>query len=293
VEGKASLLAAVHNAHFYQSEDVVRYWCGRALDFWPESAEIMTRFADSQTRRAPGMACRSTLELFGLDGLGTLDYLLRGGKKRLDLVLSDAIVHALHERGIEIGPQLSKLRSKEHSTRTGAKELTDFYYSSVIPGRSQDAWTSRSFPNNYGSHAMYAAAFFPTSKFVFFGEGGHPVHLKLTYRVPGLDGSDDAIAIDVNGHAIARAPARAAWGKLDVTVPGNCVLDGINEMTIVWPDVNRELRSFLDKAADALVARQLPYFHEVFGEIHSLIVCEPASTRAVADGDALAAGLVC
>jgi len=282
IEGKASLLAAVHNAHFNQSYEIVRYWCGRALEFWPESAEIMKRFIDSQTRRAPALACRSTIELFGLDRLGVLGYLTRGGKKRLDPVLGDAILHSLRERGIEIGPQLTKLRSKEHSIKTGPKELSDFYYNSVLSGRSQDSWTTRSFPNNYGSHAMYASAFSRTSNFVFFGEKGQPVHLKLTCRVPAPLAPDSVIAIDVNGHSVAQMPATGAWQNLEAIVPGQFILEGMNEVAIVWPEGDRESKVLLDKAADALVARRLPYFHEVFGEVHSLTARDPSWTPSAA-----------
>jgi hypothetical protein len=292
IESKACLLAAVHNAHFNQSYDIVQYWCARALEFWPESAEIMTRFIDSQTRRAPAMACRSTIELFDLDRLGILNYLIRGGKKRLDLVLSEAIVCSLREKGVEIGPELTKLRRREHSTKTGPKELTDFYYSSVIPSRSQDAWTSASFPTNYGSHAMYASAFSQTSRFVFFGEKDQPVRLKLTYRVPGSPDPNAVIAIDVNDHPIAKAPARNAWQSFETTVPGDCVAEGLNEIAIVWPEGNRESKVQLDKAADALVTKQLPYFHEVFGEIHSLIASDPSPVSVAERGASLDAELV-
>ena len=55
----------------------------------------MTRFIDSQTRRAPLLACKSALELFELDELGTSHYLLRGGAQRLDLLLADAITNTI------------------------------------------------------------------------------------------------------------------------------------------------------------------------------------------------------
>ena len=33
IEGKAALLAATHNAHFYQSPEILHYWCERAFSF--------------------------------------------------------------------------------------------------------------------------------------------------------------------------------------------------------------------------------------------------------------------
>ena len=77
----------------YGSE--TRPFHARALQFWPECAEIMLRVVDFQTRRVRIMACKSAIELFEFDKLGTLRYLLRGGEQRLDLVLSEAVVNPL------------------------------------------------------------------------------------------------------------------------------------------------------------------------------------------------------
>jgi hypothetical protein len=268
----------VHNAHLNQGYGVVRYWCARALENWPESAEIMTRLIDYQTRRAPAIACRSAIELFELDKLGTLEYLSRPGQQRLDLVLGDAIVDSLLARGVELGPRLSKLRRDEHSTKTGPKELTDLRYSSAIPGRWPDAWTSRSFPMNYGSHALYASAFSQISRFVFFGEQGQAVGLKLTYRVPAASGQHCVVGVDVNGHTIVQAQTRAGWQTLEVIVSGDRVVEGMNEIAVIWPEGNRRSELLLEQAADALGARRLPYVYEVFGEIHSLSVSDRSAS---------------
>jgi len=74
----------------------------RALQFWPECAEIMLRVVDFQTRRVRIMACKSAIELFELDKLDTLRYLLRGGEQRLDLVLSEAVVKSVSAIGFVI-----------------------------------------------------------------------------------------------------------------------------------------------------------------------------------------------
>jgi hypothetical protein len=280
VEGKACFLAAVHNAHFYQSCDLVHYWCARALEFWPECAEIMRRVIDFQTRRVPIMACKSVIELFDLDELGTLRYLLRGGEQRLDLVLSEAVVKSVKAIGFDIGKGVLDLRVKEHSTSTGPKELTDFYYSSAIPGPSERAWTSRSLPTNRGSHSIYASAFWETSKFVFIGEKAQPIGLRFTYRVPTSSLCDRAVEIDVNGHQVAQAPADPTWRTLEMLIESNYVVDGANEIVITWPDEVDSSEVQLSRAADALGARRLPYFYRVYGEIHTLSVFDAARMSA-------------
>lgn len=63
VEAEASVLAAVHNAHWAQSFDVVHHYCLRAVTLSPSVAQIMMRFLDLQTRHAPLMMCRSAEEI--------------------------------------------------------------------------------------------------------------------------------------------------------------------------------------------------------------------------------------
>lgn len=272
VEGKASLLAAIHNAHYYQGSELASYWCERALRFWPASADIMKRFADFQTRRGDTMACKAAIELFGTRELVTL---LRGGKKRLDLSLVDAMVKSLASAGIDIGGEVSQLRATEHSLRAGPKELTDFYYSSTMLCPSEPAWTSKSFSTNRASRCIYSSAFWETSKLVFFGETGRSVGLKLTYRVPGQRGHESTITVDVNGHRLARAPALATWRTVELIVSSDCVTDGVNEIVITWPDEGESAEVLLDRAADALVARRVPHLYRVYGEIHSLTAFDP------------------
>ncbi len=276
VEGKASFLAAVHNAHFYQSYDLVHYWCARALDLWPECAQIMARFIDSQIRRVPQLACRSTMELFELDELGASQYLLRGGAQRLDMVLGDAIAHSMQQSSLAALVDVSSLRMKEHSIRTGPKELTDFYYSSTIPSISKRAWTSCALPNNGGSRSMFASAYWETSQFIFFGEKGRAVGLKLTYRLPASSTAVGVIEIAVNCHQLVRAPVDDHWQTLTMSILGDSVVDGANEIVITWPSEAERSDEALGRMADKLAAKQLPRFHQVFGEIHSLLVFDAA-----------------
>ena len=269
VEGIASFLAAVHNAHYYQGHDVVLYWCKRALEFWPECAQLMTRLIDFQTRRGPLMGCKSAIELFGRRELVTL---MRGGKKRLDIVLCDALVESLKTNGIDIGQEVSDLRLKEHSLESGPKDLTDFYYSSTMLVPWEHAWTSKSFATNRGSRCIYASAFWKTSKFVFLGEKGKSIGLKFTHRIPNLQRSDVAVEINVNGRNVAQPLADRTWKTLEARISGDYLVDGLNEVVVVWPDQEDCSETELNRTADALLARRVPRFYRVFGEIHALSV---------------------
>jgi hypothetical protein len=271
IEGRACFLAASHNAAFYQGNDIVNYWCGRALRFWPECAQLMTRFANYVTRRElPMVLCKPMLEFDALDRLDTRDYLGHGRMRRLDMTFGDAAVAALADIGIEIDREIAGLRISEHSPRSGPKELTEFFYSAAIPAISERGWTSRSFPTNRGSHSIYATAFWETSVFVFFAEKSQDIGITFTYRVPLVP--HGTVAVDVNGNRTAELPAEPTWCTRRIAVPNDYIVDGLNKISIAWPTDEPPSDVLLNEAADSLLAMRLPYFSRVFGEIHTLSV---------------------
>jgi hypothetical protein len=279
LEGKACFLAAVHNAHFYQRSEIVRYWCGRALELWPKCAELMTRYIDYETYNLPMMACKSGLELLKLDELDTVRYLAAGRARRLDLTLDDAIAASLDERGVQAGLKIGRLRAEQHSPGNGPRELTDFYYSSAVPGGAQRGWTSRCFPNNRGSSSDYTAALWDTSRFPFLARKGEDVILKLAYRVP-MAVSGDKVVVKVNSRHVAELPSRPTWCTSDISVAGDWIAEGVNEIVISWPTEEPPSEIVLGHMADELAAQRLPRFFRVFGEIHTLSVSVPPRSAA-------------
>ena len=273
IEGRASFLAAAHNAAFYQGSDIVNYWCGRALRFWPECAQLMMRFADYLTRRElPMMLCKPMLEFDALDRLDTRAYLGHGRMRRLDMTFGDAAAAALADVGVDIEHEIAALRISEHSPRSGPKELTEFFYSAAIPAIAERGWTSRSFPTNRGSHSIYASAFWETSVFVFFAERGQNIRITFTYRVRLSSLPRGTVTVDVNGNRAAELPAEPTWCTRRIAVPNDYIVDGLNKISIVWPTDEPPSDVLLNEAADSLLATRLPYFFRVFGEIHTLSV---------------------
>jgi hypothetical protein len=280
IEGKACLIAAAHNAAYYQNVDIVKYWCSRALTFWPECAPLMARFADYAVRDLPLVMCKSGLELSERNELDVARHLLHGRPRRLDLTFSDAAVTALGEIGIDMRAAVANLRMKEHSTRSGPKELTAFFYSAPIPARCEHGWTSRAFPTNHGSRSIYASAFWQTSNYVFFAEKGQAITITLTFRVRSGSVSGATVMLDVNGSRVAALPAERTWCTQTVPVPEKYLDEGLNEISIFWPADAIPSGALLTDAADSLLATRLPYFFRVFGEIHSLTIAD----RSIAPG---------
>ena len=277
IEGKACLLAAAHNAAYYQNVGIVRYWCDRALEFWPECAELMRRFAEHVSRDLPVALCKSALELPQFDELDTRRYFFHGRMRRLDLTFTDAAVASLAQVGIAIGQEMEALRAREHSTRSGPKELTDFFYSAAVPALSERGWTSRALPTNHGSHATYASAFWEKTHYIFCADKSQDIGITFSYRVP-LCAAGATVLVEVNGHRIATLAAQPTWRAERIFVPADCLVDGVNEISISWPAEDRSSDVLLDQAADCFVAKRLPYLHRVFGEIHSLAIAEQSGT---------------
>jgi len=275
IEGKACFLAAVHNAHFYQRADIVRHWCDRAIHCWPECASLMTRFVDYQTRGLSVAMCKSGLELLSQDELDTARYLARGRAQRIDLTLCEAVIGSVASIGLSIGDDIECLRSRVHALGSRPTDLTEFYYSSAIPGLSERGWTSSCFPTNRGSRRAYTSALWETSRFIFIAEKGKAAIVALTYRVPAASATGETVTLYLNGHHVADLPAAVTWRAHQISLPDPYIVTGVNELTIAWPILDSSPQNRLDDAADRLLARQLPVLFRVFGEIHTLSARDP------------------
>jgi hypothetical protein len=274
IEGKAAILAAVHNAHYYQRAEVVGYWCRRALQLWPDCVGLMARLLDCQTRNLPLIACKSGLELLQLDEFGMMQYISRGTATRVDITLSKAFAAALDQADAAFEHEIAELRLRLHGVKHGTRELTSFYYSSAVPGHFERGWTSRSFPNNRGSRSIYASAFWETAKFLFFADAGRPVRVRITFRLPPSTAAGE-VAIEINGARVATLRAEATWRTETIDLPGDGIVQGLNQIVVVWPTDAIHAERVLERAADELLAGRLPAFFRVFGEIHALSVFDP------------------
>jgi hypothetical protein len=132
IEAEASFLAAIHNAHRWQSYDLVRHYCSRALKFSPHVAELMVNYIDIQTRPSIPMSMSGSQEkMFDIGSPLMHRYLFRFNEQRLDTLLLDAIVAALLETDIDAREQLDQLRREQHSIAFSEINLLDDYYCSA------------------------------------------------------------------------------------------------------------------------------------------------------------------
>jgi hypothetical protein len=268
VEAEASFLAAIHNAHWAQSYDVVHYYCLKAIRLSRSIVPVMLRFIDLQTRRTPMLMCRSAEEIAVLGSELIQHYILRHNHQLLDKCLLDAVVSSLKKLRIDAGEQLNKLRREEHSLSLRDTNLLDYYYVSSARQTQEETWLAPGAQKlNMGKN--YYSAYSAESSFFFVGDAGHPVKLHLTCRLPDLERLEGTISIEVNGSQVGELNIDREWGTWDIDVAGHEISDGLNEIIIHWPVPAFPGEKLFESIIDDLMDKRLPEFFCPFGEIHS------------------------
>ena len=293
-EAEASMMAAIHNAHRWQSYDVVRYFCSRALKFSPHVAGLMRNYIYLQLRNStPARMSEAEDQILRLGSPLIHRYIFRINEKRLDELLTKAIADALEAVGIEVYDQLERLRCDEHSVRVREIDLLDYFYCSSA-GQPQELEGLG--PNaRLGLDRQFYRAFWPHSKFVFVGEAGYGVNFALTCRLPRSTAQPGRISIAVNGKHEVQFELNTQWSSWEIVVRGQDIIDGLNEIIVSWPMPEFRSDEALSAATQALCQHRLPNFYPVFGEIHSFhassagrIVDKPYELEQVAVSQAVA-----
>lgn len=282
VEAEAAFLAAVHNAHWWQAQDLVEHFCLKAVQNSPKIARMMTLFGELQTKRSPMLMSRSAEQFAELGAGLTQFYTIQYNKQLLDRVLLDAIGSSLGKFGIGERERLERLQLEEHSVIHTDNDLLDYYYCSASrqPKEIMWAFAKEGMSPLLKLHSDYYKAYSLESRFAFVGESDRPVELHLTCRLPGRARVEEAIAVEVNGYALGEMGVGSDWGTWDISVGGDVVRDGLNEVSLRWPQPEfpdeEALRSMFDHLVDDGI---YPEFYPVFGEVHSFVASDGRKMR--------------
>jgi hypothetical protein len=269
IEAEASFLAAIHDAHRWQSYDVTRHYCERALQNSPHVVEMMLSYLDLQTQRsAPLRMSEAEEKIFHLGSPLIHRYLFSNNNKRLDKTLLGAIVDVLETAGFSCRERLAQLRLEEHSVRHAETDLLNFYYYSAAEQPQElEAlnWPYYRLP----SDTRYFRAFWPESRFMFVAEAGYAVKLSLTCRLPKPAPRDEKITVSLNGEPQVEITISNEWSTWDIVIPGEAVHDGLNEVAVRWPIPDFRSAEALARVTAQLCSQRFPDFFATFGEIHT------------------------
>lgn len=254
-EAAAHFLAAVHNAHYGQSYEVIRHHCATALEIAPSASELMIGFLDYQHRAAEPWMCESFEALASRPNVGRyLTQIDRRATTRLaDVTLEQAIVDMLG---------LSEPPSEEYGDLDGTIDLLESrYHSSTY--RENHGYT-------FGPRPAYRRAFDLVSSFYLPCAAPAPLRLRLTCRVPGANGRSSPVEVRVNGSAVGQLPSAPRWTTTELEVPQARIRAGVNRIELAWPLLEPPWEEQLERAARRLERGVSPDVLPAFGEVHAL-----------------------
>jgi hypothetical protein len=268
-EAEASFLAAIHNAHRWQSYEVTRHFCRRAVALSPHIVDLMLSYIELQTRDAAPIHMSEAEEKILRVGSSLIHhYLYSNNDRRLDRILLGAIAEVLEEVGVPAQEQLDRIRREEYSLKDQETDLISYYFISAAQ-QPQEFEVIASPRSRLGYDAHYYRAFWPYSRFIFVGEAGCAVDLTLTCRLPKPAPREGKITIDCNGQPQVEINVSTDWTAWNISLPGQAVRDGLNEILVHWPMPEFRSAEALSKVTLQLSYRKFPDFYPVFGQIHS------------------------
>jgi hypothetical protein len=257
-EGIAHFLAAIHNAHYGQSEEIVRYHCARALELSLDVAGCMLAFVDSQLRRAERWMCASFERLSQPPAVRR--YLAaadpRVMEKLADFALVETMVGTLEAAGVSARAKAATLLREDHPPGHPA-DLLD-------ARRRATAFRERA-GYSLSPERAYVQALDTTTAFFLTRAVAGPVRCRLTCRLPGGHGE---VGVRMNGGPKAVLAARREWRTVEFTLPG---VVGVNRIELDWPLLPPPADS-LERAARRLECGTYPDVLPAFGEIHAFTV---------------------
>jgi hypothetical protein len=262
VEGEAHFLAAIHNANWGQSVELIQYHCRRAIARFPEITRMMRLFLDFHLRRAPHSLCKTFEELCQLQSLSAISLLFNPNRPLEEKFLNERLIGEmtqLLEADLPGVRAISCLLDREHGVQHRVADLLNKKYSSDSFIRALDT-------QKYG----YYKAHDRCSRFALVCDAREPVELTVTYRCPPGLIAEERIAILVQGVRVDRISLSLSWTTVRLIIPAAILREGINSIEIVWPMPQWDLASWKDEIAQRLESGEFADVNPVFGELFRL-----------------------
>ncbi|MEO5346701.1 MAG: hypothetical protein H7834_10035 [Magnetococcus sp. YQC-9] len=262
IVSRAHLFAAMHNASWGQSRELVRHHAQKAAAC-PEVAQLATLMADLACRRLPGALCDLFPEVLALDDLFAVFRLADMGERRHDLLIEE-IKLAFTGCDPQLAERLKTRLSAAHGMGTEPVDLLDPYRHLTNwcqPGG--EWWKSSTFFTSYTEESDFL---------LHLTENSRPLTLTLTARMAEGVASGASIQIKLNGNDFATtAPVQARWTTHTITLPVAHLHPGKNLLTLIWP-FPPSVATNWRQLADRLESGTQPMLFQPWGEIQTLVV---------------------
>lgn len=255
VSGNAHFFAAIYNAHWGRSYEIVYYHCLKALESSKTIEKAMINYTSMASSHIHWTISKDFEEIADMGILSHYYLTQPQGKEGMDIILVEAMTQALHTVGIDIKDKIDRLRKEKYGFINGKIDLLESYYhrTGTMPILKEA---------NY-----YYQAFDIQSRFFLVTGNEHQISLNLACRVPIKNPGEQRLKLMVNKELISHLSVQEKWVTHTVKIPGEVLIDGINIIVIQWPVVNWRRnpgRNEYQSSFDFLMRRMKP----VFGEIH-------------------------
>ena len=266
-EARARFMAALYTRHWTDTDapaPAFTHWIEAALEAAPEAAAaVMRGYAATRCVPAPALLFSSgQQELFaGVDRSERHIW----SAPHLDPEALRAIAAALARRGAPLAAEVEAALLRHHGV--GARPL-DLLRSTYHWGLTDQPRANSSLRHH--PPAFYAARA-PRAHFCLVTEGGRPVQLALTARLPRVQGPRaGTLGVMVEGEPVGSVELDHGWGQHTVTLPGDALRRGINRLTLRWPAPPPEGEAALAHIGLRLDQRVGVDIHPVFGQVMEL-----------------------
>ncbi|GJM08192.1 MAG: hypothetical protein DHS20C11_04680 [Lysobacteraceae bacterium] len=258
--------AAMHTAHRMASvtamDELLEYWCNRAIETWPGIASSMQqvlamRSSDlGPTMHAAELANQASECPLNPQHGWHYDY--------ADIDLVNAIVNVLQRCGIDYD-------------LPGESTISDQCLDLLLP-RHQASPLNRFFPELMVDSAAPRRAWqrfaWPRCRFAFQLPMPAPLSLILTAR---LAEGPASVKLILNGTELAKLELKTNWQRHRVHVGEDALRVGSNVIELVWPIPDVDGAAWLNQAQTLLSQGREADVHPVFGELARLeLVFGPA-----------------
>ncbi len=269
VESQAHFLAAIHNAHWGQEDEIIQYHLEKAIMEWPEIRDTMKEFIDFQCRTLPIWMSKQTEGYIGGISEQGQRYLTENKGLLLDRKLIDAIGNVLKSE--ELVQHILEVRNKAYGLQRGTISLlsSDYYVNALSQKEAQYNWST--IPEKLRRYG-YLTAYGEDTGFIFTTNQPVDIQSELIYRANIKSDEVKKVMISINQQEIGSYEITSDWQKLNLNISKEYIKEGINEINVQWPAVNDSMKEQREKIIDEIEKGITPEVVPIYGEIYKFVL---------------------
>jgi hypothetical protein len=253
-EGAAHFMAAIHNAHYGQGDEILAHHCSRAAALSPRVRDLMRNFVECASRWPEPWLCDAFASL--CDSPIARRYLLAPevrNQKLCDFRLMEASIQALEAHGLDVRAQAGRLLKADFAAFDPVDLLDPHHRAFTFRDRGGYA---------LAAERAYVRVTDLVSRFALVRAQAGRVRVTITCRAPAIC----EVAVRMNGQACGSLRAQTVWAVSTVTL---ATREGLNWIELEWPPAASPADG-IARAACKLERGFYPDALPAYAEIHAM-----------------------